>query len=215
MPNIVYVLTNPAMPDLVKIGLTTNLTERLRSLSSSGVPAPFEVYYACEIRDDLSLLSVERDMHFIFAPYRFNPNREFFRVDPERVKVALHYAAKQGSETEVNPADYDQEFKKEVTGLNNNSSKARARFTFSELDIPIGSVLHFYRDSSITAVVHDDTHILFNGDITTLSGAANDLMKEKFGWTCRPNGPKKWRYEDELLSERRIRLEEINQTEED
>ncbi|MDB2668780.1 GIY-YIG nuclease family protein [Alphaproteobacteria bacterium] len=43
MSEFVYILTNPTIPDLVKIGRTTNLEERLRSLSShTGVPVPFE-----------------------------------------------------------------------------------------------------------------------------------------------------------------------------
>jgi hypothetical protein len=39
---IVYVLTNEAMPGLVKIGYTTDLKERIKKLSQpSGIPAPF------------------------------------------------------------------------------------------------------------------------------------------------------------------------------
>ena len=34
MPEIVYILTNSRMDDLVKIGRTENLPERMRSLSS-------------------------------------------------------------------------------------------------------------------------------------------------------------------------------------
>jgi hypothetical protein len=43
MAEIVYVLTNEAMPGLVKIGLTTDSVEaRLTQLSShTGVPLPF------------------------------------------------------------------------------------------------------------------------------------------------------------------------------
>jgi len=49
---IIYILTNEAMPGYVKIGRTSDLKERIRSLSRpSGVPLPFEVYYASEVED--------------------------------------------------------------------------------------------------------------------------------------------------------------------
>jgi hypothetical protein len=50
MSEIVYLLTNPVMDGLVKIGRTANLEDRVRSLSvHSGVPVPFEVFYACQV----------------------------------------------------------------------------------------------------------------------------------------------------------------------
>ena len=53
MPNIVYVLTNPAMPGLVKIGMTDrdDVQRRMRDLYSTGVPLPFECVIAREIED--------------------------------------------------------------------------------------------------------------------------------------------------------------------
>ena len=42
MEGSVYVLTNPAMPNMVKIGKKTrNLELRLADLSSTGVPLPY------------------------------------------------------------------------------------------------------------------------------------------------------------------------------
>jgi hypothetical protein len=65
MPEIVYLLTNPTMPDLVKIGRTTDLESRLRQLSThSGVPVPFECFYACEVADSVK---VEKALHDAFG----------------------------------------------------------------------------------------------------------------------------------------------------
>lgn len=52
MNEIIYVLTNEAMPGYVKIGKTTNnLEQRVRDLSAStSVPLPFTVFYACKVK---------------------------------------------------------------------------------------------------------------------------------------------------------------------
>jgi len=49
---LVYVLTNPAMPRLVKIGQTTDkITSRMNELNTTGVPLPFECLFACVTRE--------------------------------------------------------------------------------------------------------------------------------------------------------------------
>ena len=55
MSVIVYALTNPAMPGLVKIGKTSrdDPQARMKELyNSSGVPLPFECVIAVEVEDD-------------------------------------------------------------------------------------------------------------------------------------------------------------------
>src|SRR5690349_6082309 len=87
MSEIVYVLTNEAMPGLVKIGCTQgDLASRVRGLFQTGVPLPFEVFYACEVGD---CKFVERQIHDAFGDHRVSKSREFFRIAPERVKSAL------------------------------------------------------------------------------------------------------------------------------
>ena len=51
MLQIVYVLTNPAMPGLVKIGKTyaDDVGLRLGQLYTTGVPLPFDLGYACKV----------------------------------------------------------------------------------------------------------------------------------------------------------------------
>ena len=75
MEGSVYVLTNPAMPNMVKIGKTTrNVELRLADLYSTGVPLPFECEYAAKVKD---LDKTEKAFHKAFSPNRVNPKREF------------------------------------------------------------------------------------------------------------------------------------------
>ena len=62
MPSVVYSLTNPAMPGLVKIGRTDGIgmESRLRQLDTTCVPLPFECFYAVEVED---AQKVEKALH--------------------------------------------------------------------------------------------------------------------------------------------------------
>ena len=52
MPEIVYILTNEAMPGLIKIGRTNGeVSERVRQLDTTPIPLPFECFYAAEVTD--------------------------------------------------------------------------------------------------------------------------------------------------------------------
>ena len=76
---IVYILSNEAMPGLIKIGLTKRdgLEARLNELYSTGVPLPFTCEYACRVKD---CKAVENALHTAFTKDRINPAREFFRT---------------------------------------------------------------------------------------------------------------------------------------
>jgi len=63
---IVYVLSNPAMPGLVKIGKTNQLEveERMKQLYGTGVPVPFDCEFACKVKD---AAEVEKALHLAFG----------------------------------------------------------------------------------------------------------------------------------------------------
>lgn len=48
---IVYILTNPAIPNMVKIGMTSHEDVKLRmsQIYTTGVPLPFECVYAAKV----------------------------------------------------------------------------------------------------------------------------------------------------------------------
>ena len=201
MPEIVYLLTNPTMPDLVKIGRTTDLESRLRSLSThSGVPVPFECFYACEVADSVK---VERALHDAFGDHRINPKREFFRLNPDRAVAILELVALK----DAAPCTEIAEDQVELDALHREQSR-REQFRFSLGDVPVGATLTFSKDENITAKVIDDKRIEFEGSITSTSAAATKLLHRR-GWTLRAaQGPLYWMFDGETLAERRMRMEE-------
>jgi hypothetical protein len=191
------------MPELCKIGLTTNLNERLRSLSgSTAAPMPFELFYAAEIRDDLNLLQVERDIHYAFHTERVSPNREFFRMNPDRAKRILKLLEKPDSGIEEEDDDYIAEVNSE------QSLKNSSRATFASLKIPTGSILNFTRDTNITCAVYDNLNVDYCGEILSISAAGEKVYRERYGRTARASrGLKDWSFEEERLYDRRLRIE--------
>lgn len=77
----VYILTNDAFKaNYIKIGYTTDLDERLRSLYNTSVPKPFKVYALLKTR---KYKFAEKLMHETFRDYRTGEDREFFLLIPE------------------------------------------------------------------------------------------------------------------------------------
>ena len=75
----VYILTNPSMPGIVKIGKTTRCaSSRAAELYQTGVPTPFEVYYEMATPDCGKL---EADIHYHLTEFRVSREREFFYCD--------------------------------------------------------------------------------------------------------------------------------------
>ena len=191
---IIYILINEAMPGYVKIGKTTNLEQRIRGLDTTSVPLPFECFYACVVKD---ASFVEKHLHDAFLDHRVRSNREFFEVSPERALAALKLAEIEN----VTPNKDYVETQEDQRALNRAREK-RAMFNFKMVDIPIGAEIVFVNDDSITAKVIDSRKIEYNGETTSLSSAAYEML----GY--RVSGPLYWMYEGETLDARRRRVEE-------
>ncbi|GEM78512.1 hypothetical protein VSU01S_07570 [Vibrio superstes NBRC 103154] len=80
----VYILSNPAMPGLIKIGMTTrSVEERVRELNrSTSAPASFTIERKFRCRDGLAM---EKRLHRKYDHLRFNDKREFFMMSPHEV----------------------------------------------------------------------------------------------------------------------------------
>ena len=195
MDKIVYILINEAMPGYVKIGQTTNLEQRIRSLDTTSVPLPFECFYACTVQDaDF----VERQVHDTFSDRRVRSSREFFEVSPDRVVSALKLA-----EIENVTPKSDYVGTSEDQQALDKARKRRENFNFRMVGIPVGAELSFMKDENIKAKVVDNRRIEVDGEVTSLTASAQKLLDRPYLAT----GPEHWTYEGERLSDRRSRLE--------
>lgn len=201
MAAIVYLLINDAMPGLVKVGMTTtSLEQRIRELDTTAVPLPFKCYYAAAVnKPDF----VEGKLHVAFGDFRIRSNREWFRIDPFRVKAALELVAI----ADATPKDEVVTEAADTEALVTNAAR-QGRFSFTEAQVPHGASLTFSRDPSIQATVEDDRTIRFEGQPSSLSKAALICLRRMgLNWKT-AYGALYWLYEGETLVERRQRLTE-------
>ena len=203
---IIYCLTNPEMPDLVKIGLVESvdvdaLKRRISVLYSTGVPVPFELHYAVTVDD---VREAEKFMHDAFDNVRENPRREFFRIDPARIASAMRLT--RGEEVRVDDTpDGDSEISQVDIDARNRArqreNKRLSNFKFSDTDIPVEDAeLQFVQDSSITATIVGDKKIKFEDKEMSLSGAARIILERK-GFYGSVAGPSYWEYNGKTLPE--------------
>ena len=169
---IVYVLTNPAMPGIVKIGKTSrgSINARLNELYSTGAPVPFECAFAGRVSDESK---VEKAFHLAFGPYRLNPKREFFQIEPEQAIALLELMIIK----DVTPS-LQEEANKVDTDAKAGSEKLKARRpvqNFIEMGIPEGSILQFTQGNE-TCTVLNGRKISYQGEETSLTALTKKLL---------------------------------------
>ena len=176
---IVYLLTNPCMPGLVKIGMTTqeDIDKRMRELYTTGVPIPFECQFACKVNNK-DCAKIEKALHTAFEPQRVNKNREFFKINVEQAKAILELF----HHTDVTE-DVSEEIQNDLTEDDKvASSKAQAKrppLNFYEMGLHKGDVLQWKDDPSITVTVLSERRVLYNGEEVSLSSISAQLKGYK------------------------------------
>jgi hypothetical protein len=196
----VYVLVNPAFDNYVKVGRTTNLEQRLRSLDNTSVPLPFRCVFAVEVDDDVA---VERLVHAAFADHRTRVGREFFEIDPQRVISALKLTAGR----DVTPRYDVAEDEEGLVALERAENRTRIVGLF-DIGLKAGDLLKFASDDTISATVVSNKKVNFEGALESVSSAALKVLNAA-GYSWRTvNGWQYWQHDGETLSERRKRIDE-------
>ena len=189
--SIVYVLANPAMPGLVKIGRTSqdDTATRLSQLYTTGVPVPFELKFACRVQNPDE---VESALHTAFGPQRINPKREFFRIDPEQAIAILRL---------LHTEDATAEVAAQTTGIDDQSLAAaevlrsrRPNLDFREMGIPDGAVLECPETNTTVTVVGPKKVRLGDAEMS-LTAATRQALKLDYSVAPSPH----WTYQGRSL----------------
>jgi hypothetical protein len=188
---IVYVLSNPAMPNLVKIGRTydQDANVRIGQLYTTGVPVPFKLEFACKVAN---ADEVEQALHIAFAPNRINPRREFFQIDPEQaiaILRLLHIEDATG-EVEAQPTGLDEQSLAAADQLR----KRRPNLNFDEMGIPTGSELKSTHNDSV-AIVVGPRKVAFGDETMSLTAATRQVLQ--LDYSVQPG--RHWTYNGKLI----------------
>lgn len=194
---IVYVLTNPYMPGIVKIGMTErgDIDARLRELYTTGVPVQFECAYACKVKTS-DCARIEKALHKAFAPDRVNEKREFFKIKPEQAIAILEIFNLQDITDEVNE-EIENDLTPEDKAASRKAKKCRPTLNFVEMGIPIGSELVYAHDTNITCTVETDRRVSYQGEQYSLSALCQKLL----GYKHAPAPCTHWEYEGKRLND--------------
>lgn len=171
----VYVLTNPAMPGLVKIGFTTqdDARRRIDALYSTSVPFPFKIEFVCKVPD---AAHVEQAIHIAFSPQRVNPKREFFEISPEQVIAILRLLHKKEITDEVVNQSREGEVDDQSIAAGEIYTRRRPNLNFEEMGIPVGSELVSTRNSAVVTVV-GPKKVRLGDDELSLSAATKQVLQ--------------------------------------
>lgn len=195
---IVYLLTNPVMPGLVKIGMTTqeDIDKRMKELYTTGVPVPFECKFACKVKKS-DCHKIEKALHKAFDPQRINQNREFFRINVEQAQAILelfHHV----DVTEDVSEEIQNDLTEEDKAASTKAQAKRPPLNFYEMGLQKGDVLTWKDNSAISVTVLSERKVCYEGEETSVSALSAKLK----GYKVKHIQPTPhWLFKDRLLSD--------------
>ena len=210
----VYILTNPSFKeDWVKIGKSSRPVDvRSKELDNTAVPLPFEIFATmktCKYNEVEKLVHKTIDR---LTDLRIRQNREFFNVAPQIALDIFNDIASTIDDAEVILYKDNQPIQNCEVAKDDGEphKKARPRFKFSMVNIPIGASLVFVPTGIIVKVASDD-QIEYEGRIYKLSPFVGTFMpEEKRNTSGAYQGPKYFSYNGKILDDLRTEME--NQT---
>ena len=183
----IYIMTNPALKGMVKIGYAADVEMRRKQLSTTALPYEYEVYATYETPGELEDKKLHAMIDNLNPDLRVSKNREFFVMSPEDAYSLLEAIATiSGSKARLKKIKVSPIKKQKVR---------RPPVDFTKCNIPIGAELVFIEDPSIVATVVSDRKVEYNGEITSLSAITGAIKGHS------TQGPSYFTYDGKKVSE--------------
>lgn len=165
---VIYIMTNPALKGMVKIGYATDVETRRKQLSTTALPYEYELYATYETSGKLEDKKLHKMIDSLNPELRVSSNREFFVMSPKEAFELLEAIATISGTKDKLKRVKIPEAKKQVV--------RRPPVNFAKCGIPVGAELVFIEDPNIVATVVSERKVQYNGEITSLS-AISDTIK--------------------------------------
>lgn len=164
----IYIMTNPALKDMVKIGFATDVEARRKLLSTTALPYEYEVYATYETSGNLEDKKLHKMIDNLNPDLRVTSNREFFVMTPQEAYDLLEAIATiSGTKDKLKKVKIAESKKQKVR---------RPPVNFTKCGIPVGAELVFIKDPSVIAVVVNERKVQYNDEITSLSAISDRLL---------------------------------------
>ena len=181
----IYIMTNPALKDMVKIGYASDVEARRKQLSTTALPYDYEVYATYETSGNLEDKKLHKMIDNLNPDLRVTSNREFFVMSPKEAFELLEaIAVISGTKEKLKKIEVKEEEKQKIR---------RPPVNFKKCGIPVGAKLEFIDDPSVVVTVVDERKVSYKEEITSLS-AVSDRIK---GYST--SGPQMFTYKGKRI----------------
>ena len=184
----IYIMTNPCLQNMVKIGYATDVEERRKQLSTTALPYDYEIYATYETPGKLEDKKLHKLIDNLNPDLRVSKNREFFVMSPEDAYDLLEAIA-------MISGSQDRLHKKNTAHTSVEQKTKKPAVNFQKCNIPIGAELVFMDDPTVKVTVVTDRKVQYNNEITSLSAIAKSIK----GYSVA--GPSCFTYNGKMVAE--------------
>lgn len=183
----IYIMTNPALKDMVKIGYAADVEARRKQLSTTALPYEYEVYATYETSGNLEDRKLHRMIDNLNPDLRVSSNREFFVMSPQEAYELLEAIATiSGTKNKLKKSKEIEKTKQFIR---------KPPVNFAKCGIPIGAELVFIDDPSVVCTVVSERKVQYHNEITSLSAISKSIK----GYST--PGPSFFTYNGEKVSD--------------